>query len=116
VNYSNPESVAAGDTIVGTVSGACAAGKICSTWNIATVDKTNGRQSTLKQTSSFGQTFDWAFAGVVEVYGVSACDQYSANGFVDFTAGSLLDVQDKPIARPGWQASGLLQDSAPPCN
>lgn len=115
-NYSNPESVATGDTIVGTVSGACAAGKICSTWNIATVDKTNGRQSSLRQTSSFGQTFDWAFAGVVEVYGVSGCDQYSANGFVDFTAVSLLNLSDKPILRPGWQASGLLQDNAPPCN
>ncbi|PMS19383.1 hypothetical protein C0Z18_13730 [Trinickia dabaoshanensis] len=115
-NYSSPEPVATGDTIAGTVSGAWAAGTVCSTWNIATVDKTNGRQSALKQTSSFGQTFDWAFAGVVEVYGVSACDQYSRNGFVDFTAVSLLDVRDQRIGRPGWQASGLLQDSAPACN
>ncbi|WP_116136495.1 hypothetical protein [Trinickia diaoshuihuensis] len=115
-NYSNPEPVATGDEIVGTVSGACPAGNVCSTWNIATVDKTTGRQSTLKQTSSFGQTFDWAFAGVVEVYGVDACNQYSSNGFVDFTAVSLLNVNDKPIRRPGWQASGLLQSSAPACN
>lgn len=115
-NYSTPQGTATGDEIVGTVSGNCAVGSMCSTWNIATVDKTNGHTSTLEQTSSYGQRFDWAFAGVVEVYGVSACDQYSSNGFVDFTAVSLLDLENKPLSRPGWTASGLMQDNAPPCD
>ncbi len=115
-NYSTPESAASGDAIVGTVSGDCAAGRICSTWNVATVDKSNGQATTLEQTSSYGQTFDWAFAGVVEVYGVQACDQYSNNGFVDFTSVSLLDVEKKSIRRVPWTPSGLMQDAAPACN
>ena len=115
-DHSIPQRVATGDLIVGTISGDCPAGKACSAWDIATVDRTNGRSTTLKRSSSYGQTFDWAFAGVVEVYGVAACDQYSSNGFVDFNKVSLLDVRKKPVSNPRWTASGLLQGNAPACN
>lgn len=115
-DHSVPEPTATGDLIVGTISGDCPAGKICSTWDIVTVDKTRGRTSTLKRTSSYGQRFDWAFAGVVEVYGVAACNQYSSNGFVDFTNVSLLNVGKKRISKVHWAASGLLQGAAPACN
>lgn len=116
VDHSVPEPVATGDSIVGKIAGDCPAGQVCSTWDIATIDKTNGRSSTLRKTSSYGQRFDWAFAGVVEVYGVGACDQYSSNGFVDFTQISLLDVEKKRIGKVHWAASGLLQNGAPVCN
>lgn len=115
-DHSVPQRVATGDLIVGTISGDCPAGQVCSTWDIATVDRTNGRSTTLKRSSSYGQTFDWAFAGVVEVYGVAACDQYSSNGFVDFSKVSLLDVHKKRLSNVNWTASGLLQGNAPACN
>jgi hypothetical protein len=115
-DHSVPERVATGDLIVGTISGDCPAGKKCSAWDIATVDRTRGRSTTLKRSSSYGQTFDWAFAGVVEVYGVAACDQYSSNGFVDFNQVSLLDVDKKRLRSVRWAASGLLQANAPACN
>lgn len=116
VDHSVPQRVATGDLIVGTISGDCPAGQVCSTWDIATVDRTNGRSTTLKRSSSYGQTFDWAFAGVVEVYGVAACDQFSSNGFVDFNKVSLLDVHKKRLSNVRWAASGLLQGNAPACN
>jgi len=116
VDHSVPEPVATGDLIVGKIAGDCPAGQVCSTWDIATIDKTSGRASTLKKTSGYGQTFDWAFAGVVEVYGVGACDHYSSNGFVDFSQVSLLNVEKKRIRNIRWAASGLLQAGAPVCN
>ena len=115
-NYSTPEPAATGDAIFGSIGGDCAAGQICATWDIAIVDKTNGHASTLRRTSSHGQTFDWAFAGVVEVYGVQACNQYSSNGFVDFTSVSLLDAKKKAMSHVPWTASGLMQDAAPACS
>lgn len=115
-DHSVPEPTATGNLIVGTISGDCPAGHVCSTWDIVTFDKTRGRASTLKRASSYGQTFDWAFAGVVEVYGVGACDQYSSNGFVDFTKVSLLNVDKKAMRKVRWAASGLLQGGAPTCN
>ena len=115
-DHSVPQRVATGDLIVGAVSGDCPAGKVCSVWDIATIDRTNGRSTTLRRSSSYGQTFDWAFAGVVEVYGVAACDQYSSDGFVDFSKVSLLDVDKKRLRSVRWAASGLLQGDAPACN
>ena len=79
------------------------------------VSSSTGARTLLGQTSSNGQTFDWAFAGVAEVYGVSACDQYPSNSFIDFTDVFLYGVDKRQIPGVSWQASGLMQSNAPAC-
>ena len=62
----------------------CAAGTVsCSSWDIVTWDLQNGKFSDLYMTSSFGQTFNWAFGGVLEVYNIAQCSDYpnNPNGF-----------------------------------
>ncbi|HEV3106568.1 MAG TPA: hypothetical protein VGZ01_12870 [Trinickia sp.] len=116
VNYSYPVAVATGDMIAGAITGDCPAAQVCSRWDIVTADTTRATQSVLRRTSNNGQRFDWAFAGVLEVYGVGACSQYSSNGFVDFTNVVLDDVGDKPIAHVPWAPSGLMVPNPPTCN
>ena len=55
----------------------CGAGtKTCSSWDIVTYDVSNGNFSELLGTSNFGQTFNWAFGGVLEVYNIVQCGDY----------------------------------------
>jgi hypothetical protein len=115
-NHSNPVVVSTGDIITGAVRNRCSAGKVCARWDVQTIDASTGEQTLLGQTSSYGQTFDWAFAGVVEVYGVSACDQYPGDGFVDFWDVFLYDSGKRQIHGVPWQAPGLMQPNAPTCN
>ncbi|WP_199152974.1 hypothetical protein [Chromobacterium sp. ASV23] len=113
VNYSTPQNVASGDLIVGTVRNNCAAGtRTCTSWNINTQDISRNVSSALNQTSNYGQTFNWAFGGVLEVYGVSRCDDYPRDGAMSFTSIQLLDINKKPITRSaslGWRANVLQQ-------
>lgn len=74
-----------GDTLYGYVQGdGCDSRGVCSQWFIYTGDWTNGAQSYLR-TSAYGNVMGWAFAGVLEVYGVDACDQYPPSGSITFT-------------------------------
>lgn len=114
-DHSNPVSVSTGDQIVGAIRGDCAAGSVCSTWDIVTTDNNTAQRTLLKQSSSYGQTFDWVMAGVVEVYGVSSCDHYPSNGFVDFTNVVVQDINKQNTSVP-WQSSGLMPSDPPACN
>ena len=79
-----PQRVSPGDTILGYMSNTCPRGTLsCSRWNVVTSDLQNGKSSQLLMTSSFGQTFNWAFGGVLEVYNVTYCSNYpnNPNGF-----------------------------------
>ncbi|AUH51321.1 hypothetical protein CXB49_11095 [Chromobacterium sp. ATCC 53434] len=118
VNYSTPQATASGNQIVGTVQNNCAAGTAtCTSWNIVTRDATRNVASTLSRTSNYGQTFNWAFGGVLEVYGVNSCDDYPSDGAMSFTAVRLLDVNKQPITQPaklGWSANVLQQQAG--CN
>jgi hypothetical protein len=115
-NYSGPVAVASGDAIHGVIKGDCPAGQACPSWDIVTRDVATGKQTTLAKTGSYGQRFDWAMAGVLEVYGVSACAHYPKSGYIDFTAVVLDDLNLRPVGHVPWTASGLLQDGAPACN
>ena len=115
-NYSRPVAAASGDAIQGVIKGDCPAGQACTSWDIVTRDVATGKQTRLAKTGSYGQRFDWAMAGVLEVYGVSACAHYPQSGYIDFTAVVLDDLSLRPIGNVPWTASGLMQDSAPACN
>jgi hypothetical protein len=64
---STPTRVNSGDTIYGYMIDTCPSGTLsCPTWDIVAVDVTLVTSSALLFTSSLGQTFNWAFAGVLE--------------------------------------------------
>lgn len=74
---STPVKVNAGDSIFGAVYDTCAAGTLsCATWDILTKDLTTAKSTQLTKSSADGQTFNWAFGGVLEVYNVSKCADY----------------------------------------
>jgi hypothetical protein len=80
VNEGPAFQVSPGDTILGYMFDTCAAGTLsCSSWDVVTWDLQNGQFSVLTNTSSQGQTFNWAFGGVLEVYNVAQCSDYPNN-------------------------------------
>lgn len=115
-NHSQPVSVETGALIGGVIRGNCPAGSVCPTWDIVTTDTTTGRRTLLKGTSGYRQIFDWAFAGAVEVYGVYACDQYPASGFIDFTDVFLYGIDKRQMHGVPWVSSNLLAQDPPPCS
>jgi hypothetical protein len=100
--------VNAGDTLVGTIANKCAKGTtVCKTWNITETDKTLGTSTTLTGTPSEGQSFNWAFSGVVEAYNIVQCGDYPPGGGVVFNA-TLYDQNLKQVSNPwtGWEING----------
>lgn len=72
-----PVQVNSGDTILGYMFDTCATGtKSCASWDIVTWDLQNDQYSELLMSPSSGQTFTWAFAGVLEVYNIVQCSDY----------------------------------------
>jgi len=113
-----PAPVNSGDRIVGAVFDTCAAGtKTCSSWDIITLDETNGNYSELLDTSNFGQTFNWAFGGVLEVYNIAQCGDYpGGGGSLDFYEQYLFNDKFVQIAKPNWKVNNLSSGLTPQCN
>ena len=105
--------VSTGDKIKGTMKGSSCSGGVCAKWMITSVDKTTG-QKTSFNTDSYGQAFDWYFGGVKEVYFVTQCSQYPANGSISFKRVYFYDtngVDSTPSDWNHWVAGGV-----PACN
>src|ERR1039457_4377813 len=65
-------SVSPGDEIKGTIWDTCGAGTVsCPAPQVISEDVSTGRSTTLGDTPSEGQTFNWAFAGALEVYNLN---------------------------------------------
>lgn len=72
---------ATGHVIYGVIFDQCSAGTVtCGRWTINTKDLTTGSFTELLNESNFGQTFNWGFANVVEVYNVARCSDYPGGG------------------------------------
>ena len=102
-----------GDKIKGTMKGSSCTGGVCANWMISSTDKTTG-QKTSFNTESYGQAFDWYFGGVKEVYFVTQCSQYPANGSISFKKVHFYDtagVETTPTDWNHWVAGGV-----PACN
>jgi hypothetical protein len=111
-----PAPVNSGDFIVGYIVDTCKAGtKTCSSWDVYTVDETNGNASELLKTSNFGQTFNWAFGGVLEVYNIVQCGDYPGGGRIDFYDQYLYDDKGVHIAKPAWKISNVSSKLTPKC-
>ena len=95
----------------------------CSSWDIITWDLQNGKFSELYMTSSLGQTFNWAFGGVLEVYNIAQCSDYpnNPNGFtggthnIDFNDINLYSYTGGYIT-PTWHETFWASGLTPQCN
>ena len=111
-----PQPVNSGDVILGYMFDTCAAGTLsCPTWDIVTWDLTNGKFSELLNTSSFGQTFNWAFAGALEVYNIVQCGDYPSNGSISFYNLGLYNYKFQKLANPSWTVSNWSSGLTPQC-
>ena len=112
-----PAHVNAGDVIFGYMFDTCASGTLsCPTWDVVTWDLTNNHFSELINTSSFGQTFNWAFAGALEVYNVVKCSDYPAAGSTSFYNLNLFNFKGTKIPNPAWTVTNLSSGLTPQCS
>jgi hypothetical protein len=120
-----PQQVSPGDTILGYMFNTCPHGTLsCNSWDIVTWDLQNGKFSQLLMTSSFGQTFNWAFGGVLEVYNIAQCSDYpdTPNGFgggaygISFNRIALYNYNYALITTPAWQQNFWATGLTPQCN
>ena len=125
VNEGTPLPVSSGDLIYGYMFDTCKAGtKSCSSWDIVTWDLTIGDFSELIDTSSYGQTFNWAFGGVLEVYNIVQCGDYPDgvdDGYygggpaINFYNQGLFNDKFVQIAKPAWKI-GVASGLSPSCS
>jgi len=114
---STPVNVNPGDTIEGTTVSTCGAGtESCPTWNITTADLTTGGSTTLGNTPNEGQTFNWAFGGVLEAYNITQCSDYPPNASQTFYNIALYDYNFNLISNPAWSATYWAKNQTPQCN
>jgi hypothetical protein len=104
--YSTPFTTAPGHWIISYTSPNCRSSTVsCPTWNIYSYDTSNHQSTALNHTPSQGQVFNWAFEGVMEVYGVNNCNDYpnNKNGETYFTG--FYDEQGRLVTNPKWTQS-----------
>jgi hypothetical protein len=105
--------VSTGHKIHGAMRGSNCVNGVCPNWNITSVDRTTGRKTTFG-TDAYDQAFNWYFGGVMEVYGVSQCSQYPANGSIKFTDVQAYDLNDADVTPSNWNVG--IASTAPACN
>jgi hypothetical protein len=111
-----PTRVNSGDTIIGEMFPTCGPGILsCGSWDIMTEDLESGNRSLMLNTSSQGQTFNWAFAGVLEVYNIVQCEDYPADNSTSFHDLLLEDYNKQQIASPSWSVTNLSSGLTPVC-
>jgi hypothetical protein len=115
--HSPLKTINAGDTLFGEVLPACPKKKAqsCTTWKIVTEDETIAKKTVLNQSNPDGQTWNWAFGAVAEVYGVSECSDFPANTSLALTV-QLYDAGFNQISEPGWTASPAGNGVTPQCS
>jgi hypothetical protein len=120
VQHSPGIATAAGHEIYGGMILGCAVGAPrCGSFTVSTADENTGKESELKQTSSFGLVFNWAFAGALEVYDISKCSDYpsGSKGSTQFYYLGLLDQDLNPVTQDWapWE-KWKSEDVTPVCN
>jgi hypothetical protein len=116
VTNSPAVNVASGDLIYGSITSTCAPGALsCAAWNVLTVDMSTGENTTLGDTPSDGQIFNWAFGGVLEAYYVSTCDDYPLDHRISFDTITVFDQNLHPVRNPKW-ATGFDSTDTPQCH
>lgn len=113
---STPKPAKTGDKIYGQVINQCKSGTLeCSKWTVKTEDKTSGVSSNLTNESNFGQTFNWAFGSVLEVYYVTKCSDYPVGGGLESTNVTLYDDTFHKVS-PSWNMYLDDKSGSPQCS
>jgi hypothetical protein len=113
-DYSTLVTVKPGDEISGAIESTCSVGtESCSKWDIVIEDVTSGKSTSLTNSPSEGQTFNWAFGGVLEAYNVTQCSDYPSNGSLLFPSINLFDYKGN-IVTQDWKATVL--GGSPSCS
>jgi hypothetical protein len=114
---SSAKAVNSGDGIEGTIQSTCSAGTLtCSSWDITTQDFNNSESTTLSSVSNYGQTFNWAFAGALEVYNITQCSDYPPDGMAMFDDLALYDNSFNQVSSPSWSFDNSYSGLTPQCN
>jgi len=98
-------NVSPGDRIYGSITSTCTAGTLtCANWNVLTLDLSTGDSTTLSDTPSDGQIFNWAFGAVLEVDNIVSCDDFPPNRHLRFDKITVFDQDLKAIPDMKWTA------------
>ena len=89
--------MSSGHLVHGVMTGSSCDGGVCDSWQIVSEDATSG-QSSVYNTTAYGQTLDWTFGGVLEVYNVSNCDHFTTSPNVTFDQISALSTVGSPVS------------------
>ena len=105
VNYAGPVSIQPGDVIDGTMTGSnCdASTHVCANWIVKALNLSSNQAATL-HTVGHSQAFDWLFAGALEVYSLSTCDQLPSGRSVRFSAIDATTIAQTALVDLPWQA------------
>jgi hypothetical protein len=107
-------NVKPGDEISGSIESTCSPGtESCSKWDIVIEDVTSGEATSLTNSPSEGQTFNWAFGGVLEAYNVTQCSDYPSNGSLLFPSINPFDYNGNLVTQD-WK--GTVLGGSPSCN
>ena len=109
---STPFNTEPGNTIISSMTENCEPGTLsCPTWNIFSYDLKTGLSTSLLNTPSDGQTFNWAFGAVLEPYYVNECADYPSK---EETYNLLVFDQNFRPVKPTWTPSVNTSDT-PQC-
>jgi hypothetical protein len=92
---------APGSTVSGDIGGTSCTNGVCSHWQVVSYDWSSQRSTTLN-TSAFGLQMNWLFGGVLEAYGVSACNELPSST-VTFSAFYVNNANGTHVATPAWR-------------
>ncbi|HEY2345158.1 MAG TPA: hypothetical protein VGH80_04660 [Xanthomonadaceae bacterium] len=71
-------------------------------WTITATDQTHpALPSAVLATNGYNQVFDWIFAGALETYGVTGCNQFPRTGPIAFTNVQVF-LGGKAVSNPAW--------------
>jgi hypothetical protein len=110
--HSKLVKVASGDTLIGDITGSSCSPTGQCTWKIVTKDNNSGKSTTLT-THGDAESYVWLFGGVLEAYGISACNQYPSNGHETFSSVNFFDEAGNRLA-PSYSAD--LLGTTPSCS
>jgi hypothetical protein len=100
--YHSPgEQVSPGDTIEGTTYITSVSNGTLN-WEIKAKDTTSGAYSNMGAFSS-GHTWNWAYAGTLEAYGITSCSEFPESGSTTFKDNSVYHGYPKfDVVSPSW--------------
>ena len=108
-------SASPNDKIKGRIRDTCSAGTLtCPTWRVRPPPDISGKSITQEISGNTEKTFDWAFAGVLEVHNLNQCSDLPPNGQLTFSDVALYGYNFDQISDPNW-STYIYPGLTPPC-